>query len=460
MITNYRQASEFLESFIDYEKKVNFDYRRSFKLARVKKLFKQLKVPYHNFKIIHIAGTKGKGSTANLLAYGLVSLGCRVGLYTSPHLFDFRERIQMISPKPRPNSGKKIRLKKIEIERSLIAKRDVVRITARLKQQFNKLKHKESEQISFFEIYTALAFIYFNKQEPDYLIIETGLGGRLDATNLVKPKVSIITHIGYDHTHLLGSKLSQIAGEKAGIIKTGVPVISARQKSEALAVIKQQARRRKARLFVLGRDFKVSNLKLNPASSCFKFTRSRLGLKNINISLLGRYQAENAALALMALTLLEGRRLDDSLACLDLAGCRLKGRFQRIAKEPLILVDVAHNPSSFKVLADNLKIYYPNKKVILIFGCSQDKSAFQMLNKITFSNLILTQSQNPRAASPAELKKYTRTKAFLRTDLKQALALARLLYRPGKLILISGSLFLVAEAKLAMKNSGFFRSFG
>ncbi|MCF7907259.1 MAG: bifunctional folylpolyglutamate synthase/dihydrofolate synthase [Candidatus Omnitrophica bacterium] len=441
MITNYCQARGYLEDFINYEKTTKFNYKNSFKLERVRFLFKQLKIPYQDLKAIHIAGTKGKGSTAKICAQSLIACGFKVGLYTSPHLFDFRERIR--------------------VNRRMISKEDLVRIVEGLRSKIEKGKlSPKLGQLSFFEIYTAIAFKYFLEKKVDYAVIETGLGGRLDATNIVKPKVSVITHIGYDHTDLLGRRLYQIAKEKAGIIKTGVPVVCAKQQPSVLKIIKQIAKVKKAPLFLLGRDFKVNKLRLKAAATVFDYVdRNNNKLNNLSLPFLGSYQADNAACALCAYFLLNNNKLQVNKLNRYFDRLNLEGRFELISQKPLVLVDVAHNPSSFSALSDNLKLYYRSKKVILIFGCLKDKAAKVMLEKIPYQKLILTSFKNPRVADPIKLKKYAKGESIVTSNLRQALVIARQLYKENFLILISGSLFLVAQAKRVVKTSGFFGNF-
>ncbi len=428
MIRNYKQAKAYLDSFINYERAVKFSYKKSFKLRRVKLLFKQFKIPYQKLKVIHIAGTKGKGSTARFTAQLLAAQGLRTGLYTSPHLFDFRERIRIVPSK-------------------MISKKDVVRITEDFRKKLKNFKlPEELGKISFFEIYTALAFKYFLEQKVDCAVLETGLGGRLDATNIARAKVSVITHIGYDHTHLLGKKLREIAGEKAGIIKNKIPVVSAKNLKPVARVMEKTSRNTQSRLFIFGRDFKAAHIRFKAKYTLFDYSFAGKNLKDIKIPLLGRHQVENCALSLTAVFLFTKKFLPDKLKS-GLADLPLEGRFELVSSKPLIIVDVAHNVSSFTALYNNLKLYYPSKKIILIFGASRDKDVWGMLRKIPYAKLILTGVNNPRCFSPEELEKYVPGPSIITPNIKEALALAKKLYRPGSIIVISGSLFLAAEAK-------------
>lgn len=445
MINNYKEAENYLNSFINYERRPFFPYKESLKLKRAYNLFEYLSIPYQQLRAIHIAGTKGKGSTAYFCSFLLAASGYEVGLYTSPHLFDFRERIAIVQSS------------KLKVQISLISKRDVVRIVEDFRLKLKKLRlSPELGKISFFEIYTALAFKYFLEKKVDLAILETGLGGRLDATNVVKPFVSVITHIGYDHTDKLGKKLSDIAYEKSGIIKEKVPVVCSSQETSSLAVIKNKCRLKKSSLFLLGRDFMAFNIRLKKNYTLFDFEFKDVRLKNLKISLKGKYQVENAALALAACCLLRKKELirqklnfRQGLRDLDISG-----RFEIVSRNPLIVVDIAHNVSSIAALNDNLKTYFPSKKIILIFSCSQDKDAKNMLRKISYSHLILTRFNNPRSFEPDELRKMSpRKEAYIADSIKEAFRKALELYTSDDwAIVISGSLFLVSEAKMFFRR--------
>ena len=424
-------AKTYLDSFINYEKKTDFPYRRSFKLKRVRILFELLGLDLKPLKAIHIAGTKGKGSTAELCACGLSDF--RVGLYTSPHFYDFRERIR--------------------INNDLIPKKQVAKITDQIRSCLQNYKlPKELGEFSFFEIHTAIAFKYFLSKDLDYLVLETGLGGRLDATNLVKPLVSIITHIGYDHTQQLGNSLAKIAYEKAGIIKPGVPIVTCKQDPEALKVIKAKATKTKSRLFVLGRDFKASNIRIKKDHTLFDFKFKQHSLKNLKIRLKGKHQVDNAALALVASIVGTGHCPVPTIRR-GLAGCQLPGRFEILSKKPLLVCDIAHNQSSFKVLAQSLKTYFPGKKVILIFACAKDKDALAMLKALKPWQVIFTKFNSPRAQDPIYLKNiFRRGGSMTRPCIvdktpKNALKTAKQMYNKDCLILIAGSIHLAAEVK-------------
>jgi dihydrofolate synthase/folylpolyglutamate synthase len=319
------------------------------------------------------------------------------------------------------------------------------------KMRFNE----QLGNLSFFEVYTAIAFKYFLEKKLDYVVLETGLGGRLDATNVVTPLVAIITHLGYDHTDKLGNTLAKIAAEKAGIIKKEIPTVSSSQRQSALKIIKAKCRKAKSELYLLGRDFKTEKISLRKSYTFFDFKSKNLNLRNLRIYLKGKCQVENASLAIMAISILEERGLIGTEAKFKQgsASAFFAGRFEIVLNKPLVTVDVAHNPSAFYVLRENLRRYFPDKKIILIFAASRDKDIKRMLKILPFSEIIITAFSNPRAFTPLEIKNICGLKsAYIAKDVKEAFILAKSLYKPKSLILISGSLFLVGEAKKLLQQ--------
>ena len=448
---NYKKAEDYLNSFINYEKKVFSPYEKSFKLERMRFLLEYLDVSYQRMKVIHVAGTKGKGSTATFCAYILAALGYKAGLYTSPHLFSFRERIKIVK-----SSKGKGREAFSGVKSFLISKKDVVEIVEKFKVCLERTRFtKELGQPSFFEVYTAIAFKYFIYKDVDFVVLETGLGGRLDATNVVNPLVSVITHIGYDHTNKLGSKLADIAYEKAGIIKRNVPLVCSYQRESSLKVIKNKCVKNKVSLFLLGKDFFTRNMKLRKDRTLFDFEFQDFKINNLETSLKGKYQVENAGCALAAISLLKKQGSNSKVEFRKgVSSCFLEGRFELVKKNPLVIMDIAHNLSSFSALRENLRFYFPNKKIILIFACSKDKDVKKMLKSIDYSYLILTQFHPPRSRKPQEMKEFCGLKyASTAEDICEAFGMAKKIYRKDFAIVVSGSLFLVAEAKAFLYKS-------
>ena len=439
-MNDFRKAREYLNSFINYENRNNYRYRRNFKLKRARHLMNTLGVSYKSLKVIHIAGTKGKGSTATFVSYMLAASGFKTGLYTSPHFADFRERVKIVS-----SHGE-------NVKEDIIPKKDVVAIINDFRPYLERTRFdSELGRFTFFEIYTALALKFFLEKKVDYAVLEVGLGGRLDATNIVHPVVSIITHIGYDHTQKLGEKLREIAREKAGIIKRSIPVVISSQRKSALCVIQRKARLMKAKSFLLGRDFYFYNVSL-ASKTTFNFRFKDFKLR-ARIPLRGMCQVENASLAIAAVHLLEEKHATKEINYeRGLKEVYLEGRFETVSREPLIILDIAHNVSSFCALNQNIRDYFPKKKIILIFGASKDKNVKQMLSVINYDRMIIASFGNPRAMDPRKIKEFCNKEAVIEPSIEKAFKKALLYYNKGCLILVSGSFFLVAEAKEAIKR--------
>jgi len=444
MSGDYKKVVSFLESFINYERSTEFAYQKSLKLERVKRLFNTLKIDVKELPAIHIAGTKGKGSTATFLSFILASCGFKVGLYTSPHFSDFRERIVIVESTEN------------RVQSTLIPKRDVVGLASQMRPVLEKSKfHGRFGELSFFEIYTALALKYFLKEKVEFAVLETGMGGRLDATNVVKPLLSIITHIGYDHTRQLGKTLREIAREKAGIIKKRIPVVTAHQANSSLKVLIDRVKRYNTHLYIYGKDFLSGNTRLTPRHTIFDFFSGLGELRDVKISLIGEHQVENASLAIFAAQLLKKKyNIKDSSIRRGLSAAFLEGRFQIIEnKKDSILLDIAHNPLSIAALNKAIKTYFVSRKITLIFGCSQDKDVKNMLKNIEFDNIILTKAENLRAQDPHRIERLCKLRdCYIKDEPKEALYLAKQISDDGSLIVATGSIFLIADLKSLLRK--------
>ncbi len=472
MVT-YRDALNYIYSFTNFEVTPAGNYSsRTFDLTRMERLLAALGDPHKRFQSIHVAGTKGKGSTAALIESVLRAAKQRTGLYTSPHLHTFRERIrvggEMISPD------------------------DVVAGVEKCKPLIAQVPG-----VTTFEVMTALAFDYFAARGVALAVVEVGLGGRLDATNVVLPRVSVITSISYDHTAILGHTLAQIAREKAGVIKPGVPVVTAPQRDEALRVIEAVAREKDAplvtvtpdlRFSIADRSFRVlpqsqtldsqtftlqwsmrlsekggqaaalpvSDAQRGWATTPSKTTSNNLELATLNLKLLGRHQRVNAATALAAISVLraQGIAISDEALRAGLANVQWHGRFEILARNPWVIVDGAHNADSAQQLVAALREFFPTARWRLIFGASGDKDIAGMFAALlpSAASLILTRSRNPRAADPARLAELATsypTETSVALDLASALRDAARRAEPGDVICVTGSLFVVAEAREA-----------
>jgi dihydrofolate synthase/folylpolyglutamate synthase len=396
-------------------------------------LMAELGNPQDQYAIVHVAGTKGKGSVSALCASALGVAGYRVGLYTSPHLLDYCERIQ-INGQPVPHTEF---VELVEQVRSAVAK---------------------IPKLTTFEITTALGFLYFAQQKVNAAVFEVGLGGRLDATNVVVPKVSVITSLSYDHTAVLGNTLAQIAGEKAGIIKPGLPVVSAPQKQEALEVLLRIAKERNAPFTLVGRDLTFSPLSHSLDGQSLELVdKIRPSTLNLQMPLLGIHQVENAATAYAALRV-SGLNISDREIRIGFAQVRWPARFEVARREPPVIFDSAHNQDSFARLRQALDDYFPNMPVYLIFGASEDKNIPGMFLEIKSKvmRLYVTKSTHPRALEPEKIQELAH-QAGIPNEVASPIeeALRRALDRSekdGSIVLSAGSMFVTAEVMAAWQK--------
>ena len=442
----YQQTLDYLYSFVDYSLQRSFRYLpEHFDLARMQALMAALGNPDQAYPIIHIAGTKGKGSVASFCASALRAAGYRTGLYTSPHLEEYIERIQ-IDGQPIPPT-------------------DLATLVEAMKPQIEAIP-----RLTTFEITTALAFLYFKQQGIGAAVIEVGLGGRLDATNVCQPKVAVITSLSYDHTYLLGETLAEIAAEKGGIIKPGVPVVLAPQKDEARLVIERIAAQCQAPLTQVGRDYLFApvahslenqTLLVWPASD-----QGRLDAfiesgdvqdwepVRLTIPLLGHHQVENAATAYTALQVARqvGFMVSETAIRQGFGEVSWPARFEILQRYPPVIVDSAHNRDSAEKLRQALDDYYPGYPVVLVFGASEDKDIHGMFAELLprVRQVVATKSVHPRAIEPEELVEMAhqfgrpaRAVPQVEDALQEALGLAE----GEAVVLVTGSIFVAASAR-------------
>ncbi len=364
---------------------------KKFGLGNIRRFLKTIGDPHRALRIIHVAGTNGKGSVCAMIQSALMQAGYRVGMFTSPHLTRFNERIR--------------------VNNQLISDKDVDRLTELVKK--TGMKHRI--ELTFFETITAMAFIYFKEKKADYIVLETGMGGRLDATNISKPVLSVITNIGKDHRDVLGRTIREITIEKAGIIKKNVTTIT-NAKNSALKIIAKTCRKNNSKL-IKAKDEKLKT------------------------SLKGQYQEENAATAAAALRELG---IPEDKIRAGLKKTRWPGRFEFLRKN--LLVDCAHNPDGIKALASSLK-KLKARKLIIIFGVMKkaDSKAMAKKLKVLKAKLILTKSDMTNARDSYEIAKSFEN-AVLTTDLKTAIGFAQKQAGKKDLIVITGSIFLIGEA--------------
>ncbi len=415
-------------------------------LARMRRLLAAIGAPHRDLPVVHVAGTKGKGSTVAAISAILEEAGYRVGRYLSPHVHAIEERIAVDG---RP-----------------IASADLVAALAAVIPVVERLDAAAARRggrgPTWFEVLTAAAFLHFARFRVDIVVLETGLGGRLDATNVVRPLVSVITSISLDHMAVLGPTIARIAAEKAGIIKRGRPVVSGAVHPAARRVIVATAARRRSTLLQLGRDFTATPLP--PAAGSGLLAGGGLELRagpaaapvRYRLAMAGRHQAENAALAVMAVHRLvrQGIHVPEAAIGRGLARARLPARIEVIARRPLVVVDAAHNVASMETLMETLRPALAARSPrVLLFAASGDKQIEEMMAvaRGAFDRVVVTRyATNPRAATVERLVAACRGAGLpeprLAADPQRALHLARSLAGPGGLVCVAGSFFLAAEA--------------
>jgi dihydrofolate synthase/folylpolyglutamate synthase len=432
---NYREAEEYLNTFTNYEQIPGITYAQSdYSLRHVEELLDRMGNPQLVARTVHIAGTKGKGSVTAMIAQVLSSSGYQTGRYTSPHFHTLRERIA--------------------IDGTLISEAEFAASVVEVKPFAESMKQDASfRQLTYFEVLTVLAFAYFRKERVDFQVLEVGLGGRLDATNVVpNPAVCIITSISLDHTQLLGNSLAEIAREKAGIIKPGCSVVISPQPQQAASVIIDICKEKEAKVIQVGKDvtWQKTGGDLHHQSLVIE---GRTGKYQVAIPLLGDFQLENAATAVAALEVLasEGCAITGADITRGLARVKWPGRFQIVRQHPTVLVDGAHNVASIKRLVNNIKTYFPEKRTFLVFGTSCDKDIPGMASELVAlsAQVVVTQASHSRAASPSTLvAQFSKRGIEPETTKTVAEAISRALSLADKtdIVCITGSLFIVAEA--------------
>ncbi len=434
----YQETLDYLYSFVDYSLTRSLRYSpEKFDLGRMCALMEDLGNPHKGYPVVHVAGTKGKGSTAAMIASVLQAAGYKVGFYTSPHLIDFAERIQ--------------------IDRQPIQHADLVRMVKILKPSVERI-----ERLTTFELTTAAAFLYFWKEKVDIAVIEVGLGGRLDATNVVDPLLAVITSLSLDHTNVLGDTLDKIAYEKGGIIKPGKAVVVSPQKDEALAVLEEIAQRCNARMILVGRDYAFRMISHDTSGQSFEVldvSSPERGWTQLRIPLLGRHQVENACTAYAALRELEkmGLTIGDEAVYDGFSQVAWQGRFEILTRDPFIVLDSAHNRDSAAKLRAAVDDYFPGADVVLVFGASEDKDVAGMFAELLprMDRVVLTQSVHPRAMDADQLLEMAapyNLPAETVVPLEKAVDRALEAAQGQKVILFTGSLFVVAGARQTLEK--------
>ncbi|MDD4875737.1 MAG: bifunctional folylpolyglutamate synthase/dihydrofolate synthase [Dehalococcoidales bacterium] len=429
----YQQTLDYISSYTDYEKKPMPHAAANYDLRRMDELLARLGNPHLQAKSIHIAGTKGKGSIAAMVAAVLSASGYTTGLYTSPHLHTLRERIK--------------------VDGKLISEDELTTLVQKVKPEVEAVNRKATYgKLTTFELLTALGFTYFGQKRVDFQVLEVGLGGTFDATNVITPEVCVISNISLDHTAILGNTLTEIAGEKTGIIKPGCVVVTAPQSDDALQVIEKVCLEKGVPLVRVGKD-------VLGRITGFNWERQQLQVKGkldnyeLNVPLLGSYQLDNVLAAIATLEVLaeKGFNVAKDNIIQGLVQVKWPGRFQILNLHPIVMVDGAHNPESARKLRQSLEQYFDFNQAILIIGASSDKDIAGIISELIslFNKVIITRSIHPRAMATAkikaEIKKYG-VPVQETSDISAALPLALDQAGEKDLICITGSLFVVAGA--------------
>ncbi|MEE8470016.1 MAG: folylpolyglutamate synthase/dihydrofolate synthase family protein [Dehalococcoidia bacterium] len=424
---NYLTAVDFLMSRTDYERWPGYAYANRFDLRRMEELLQRLGNPHLSARTVHIAGSKGKGSTAAMIAAGLRAAGYKTGLYTSPHLHTLRERIK-VDGKP-------------------ISKRELAAVVARLRPEVQAMdENRPYGELTTFELLTAAAFVHFQQRGGDFQVLETGLGGRLDATNLVAPEACVITSIGFDHQEVLGNTIAKITLEKAGIIKPRTVVISSPQAEEAATVIRDICLKKRAKLITVGSDVTWKKTGHNLSGQSLE-VQGLSGAYRFSIPLLGAHQLENAATAAATL---EALGLTGAIIKVGMASTCWPGRLQILKRRPMLVVDGAHTSDSAGKLKQAFEQYFHFARLILIIGTSSDKDTSGIVAELAplSNSVIVTRSRHPRATDPEVVAgEFARqgVRAEVADNVAQAVQKAQGKAGRRDLICATGSLFLVAE---------------
>jgi dihydrofolate synthase/folylpolyglutamate synthase len=400
-------------------------------LDNISSLLQVLDNPHQKFPSIHLAGSNGKGSTAAFLEAALRAAGYRVGLYTSPHLVDFRERIR-VDGKP-------------------ISQGDVVGFWRKTKPWVRRLK------ATYFEVVTAMAFEHFRSQQVEIAVVEVGLGGRLDATNVLLPHVVVITNISREHTRWLGTRLDKIAREKAGIIKEGTPVICAETRRTPLGVIRRVCSRKKANLHLVDEElhWEIEEVTFDGTDLLIKDDHGYYG--SLYLGLAGRHQVRNAMTALLSLEVLRniGWGIPMRAVRQGFSLVHWPGRMQVVRESPMILLDVAHNPAGTKALSAALQEFLPQEKICFIFGVQEEKEHRKMLRHLApmAEKMLLTRAQWKSALDPKELAREAQKAGVpfqVKVRVRDAVLTALKHADPKDAICITGSHYVVGEAMEAL----------
>lgn len=434
---DYRQALNYIENTGKFGSRLG--------LENVSRLLDILGNPHRDLRIIHVAGTNGKGSTCSFINSMLIYQGYNVGLYTSPYLEEFNERIK--------------------INNVNISDEDLAQSVSRVSDAIGQMIEEGCDHPTEFEIITACAFLYFRDRDVDFAVIEVGLGGRLDATNVCIPLVSAITSISMDHTEYLGDTLARIAFEKGGIIKNKRPVVLYQQSDEVESVISSICSERDSELFITEND-KIEYISEGMSSQSVNLEVMGHFYSGIEISLPGRHQARNLAVALSVLRLLEISsdisQVDTEALYRSIRETRWPGRMEVIKTEPLTIIDGAHNPDGAAILSESVDRYLVGKKINLVFGMLRDKDILSVakLLAVRADRIIITEPESPRAASSAEVHGIILEALSGEDvpditeipDIEEAVRHAQSMAGDGEAVIYAGSLYMIGRVRSLLRK--------
>ncbi|WP_027409482.1 bifunctional folylpolyglutamate synthase/dihydrofolate synthase [Anoxybacteroides tepidamans] len=431
MVRTYNEAIDWIHSRLKLGIKPG--------LKRMEWMMDKLGNPERRMKAIHVAGTNGKGSTVCYLRHILQEAGYSVGTFTSPYVEQFNERIS-VNGQP-------------------ISDEELVQLVDVIKPLAEQLEKTELGGPTEFEVITAMMFYYFGRLNvQDIVIIEAGLGGRFDSTNVIYPLLSVITNIGYDHMNILGETLEAIAFEKAGIIKAGVPVITAVEQPEALRVIEEKASAVKAKAYVLGNDFTITAH--SPTETGEQFTVETLFVKypSLTTTMFGAHQVKNASLAVMAADYLRTYYsfiIEEEHIRSGIEKAKWIGRFEKLSDEPLLIIDGAHNEAGIKSLIETVQTHYADKNVHILFAALSDKPLDKMIQPLAdiAKTMTFTSFDFPRAATAKQLEALCQhPNKTCREDWREWIEEKRTSFKNDDLFLITGSLYFISEVRKFLKN--------
>ncbi|MEL7564716.1 MAG: folylpolyglutamate synthase/dihydrofolate synthase family protein [Dehalobacterium sp.] len=404
-------------------------------LDRIKNLLFRLGNPEKNLVCVHVGGTNGKGSTCAMLSSILSRSGMKVGLFTSPHLHSYTERIRI--------NGKDI------------AEEEIGKLITQMRVHLDQMIREKIEHPTEFEVSTALALLYFAEQKVDIAIMEVGLGGEIDSTNVILPRLSIITNVGMDHMDYLGPTLEDIARVKSGIIKTGRDVITATDDPEALKIIREKAKKEQADIWEYHKEILAEPISHTDAEQLFNCRVKDTLFSHLKISLRGQHQIINASLAVAAAVKLE---VSESAIREGLERTEWPCRLETVRERPLVVIDAAHNHHGIKVLVHALKEYWPDRKKVLLLGMLADKEREKVAAEIAplAERIVVTKPNSPRAGEWQQVAEFVRPyvrDVMIEENISRAVDKALRLTKEGEMLLITGSIYMVSEARKYLADS-------